>query len=191
MARMLLLRTFSFCLLVVLLQPVSSGGQGTGGGSVVAPRGRFSTTDHMQCTWTANDTGDSVTVRVRCQNPQTRSGLRCSYRGAPRSCAAFRSEPRRFWKQVGRALTKLRAQLCSEGASVRAGMCRRAPGDARFELEANSVFSARTPAPAPPPSPTSTSCTGHADHRSTAEEYCRAWASVCSFLLSMLQTDAC
>lgn len=186
MERMLIL-----CLPLLLLR-VSSGAQGTGGGSEVAPRGRFST-EHMQCTWTANDTGDSATLRVTCRSPEARAGLRCSYRGRPHGCPAFRSEPRRFWRQVGRALAKLRARLCrDERASVRAGMCRRAPGDAHFQLAADSsVFSART-AP-PPPRPTSTSCAGgRADHRSTAEEYCSsAWASVCSFLLSMLQTDAC
>ncbi|XP_017296174.1 fibroblast growth factor-binding protein 1 [Kryptolebias marmoratus] len=204
---MFLLRTLALCLLVAPLQQqrLSAAGRAPGpAGGPVSGRGRFSTSDRMQCTWTARDAGDSVNLRVRCQNPEARvaggiTDMSCEYRGRPRSCPAFGSDPRGFWKQVGRALRKLRARLCrDERAPVRAGMCRRAPGDVNFLLDVDSLeFSAQsgepqTPSPAPAPAALPTSCTGPADQRRTAEEHCSgAWASVCSFFMSMLQTDAC
>lgn len=173
-------------------------------------RGKFTTRDKLQCTWNARVVGDAVKLQVRCENPEARikggvTELRCEYNAKPAMCPSYLSDTRGFWKQVGRALKKLQGKVCrDERALVKAGMCRRAPKDAHFKLDiSSSVASAQSgePETVPPPPPRITSngtgtgptaCTKRADHRKSAEEYCSSsWASVCSFFLSMLQSEDC
>eukprot|EP00064_Thunnus_orientalis_P020932 superscaffoldBa00006055_g21084 len=187
-----------------------SGGKGAAPAAAATGRGKFSTKDKMQCTWGARDVGDTVKLSVKCENPEARvkggvTELRCDYNAKPQSCPGYQSDPRGFWKQVARALKKLKGKLCKDDrALVRTGMCKRAPRDAHFKLDiSSSVASAQSgdvepPRPPPPRRAStaapagSTACTRRADHRQKAEEYCNnAWASVCSFFFSMLQSDDC
>lgn len=175
---------------------------------VAGRRGKFSTKERMQCTWVASEVRDAVQLLVKCENPEARvtggiADLRCEYNAKPRGCPGYLSEPLNFWKQVARALKRLQGKACKdERALVRAGMCKRAPRSAHFKLDiSSSRVSAQsgdpgTQPPSPPPSSHSTStattaCTRRrADHGKTAEEYCgSSWASVCSFFLSMMQSE--
>ncbi|KAK2918801.1 fibroblast growth factor-binding protein 1-like [Channa argus] len=196
-ADMLLLRTFAPWLLLGFLggQVTAAPGraQRLGDKAAETGRGKFTTRDQMQCTWASRDVGDTVKLSVKCENPEARhSSLMCQYVAKPRSCPGYLSEPRAFWKQVARALKKLQGKVCTdERALVKAGMCKRAP----FKLDRVTAAATDEP-PAPgaleerPASAAPTACTGRADHRKTAEEYCKSsWASVCSFLFSMLQRD--
>lgn len=237
---MILLRTFASCLLLsfVAQQVSMSSGARTGGNngaertvsaaagraqrsrskSAVSGRGKF-TKENMQCTWTAQDAGESVKLSVLCEDPEARrrggmSELQCNYYGKPRSCPAYASNPSGFWKQVSRAFKRLHAEVCYDDRKlVKAGMCKRAPREAHFKLDVfSSIASAQsggdddTPPPRPwPQAPTpeilttqtntsssGEACTERVDHRKTAEEYCSSsWASVCSFFLSMLQSGDC
>ncbi|XP_042341855.1 fibroblast growth factor-binding protein 1-like [Plectropomus leopardus] len=167
-------------------------------------RGKFSK-NKMQCTWGAKDVGDTVRLTVKCEDPVARvkggvTDLQCLYNGKPQSCPGYRSNNKGFWKQVGRALKRLQDKACEdERALVKASMCKRAPRDAHFKLDVfSSVASAQsggidnTPPPPPPPRANTTACTRRADHRKTAEENCSdSWVSVCSFFLSLLQSDDC
>ncbi|XP_023147697.2 fibroblast growth factor-binding protein 1 [Amphiprion ocellaris] len=223
---MLLLRTVAPCLLLSFLgQQVSlcsgarSADKQTGkaqrsdNNGAASGRGKFSTRDKMQCTWSATVVGDAVKLPVRCENLEARikggvTDLQCEYNAKPATCPGYLSDPRGFWKQVARAFKRLQSKVCrDERALVRAGMCKRAPKDAHFKLDiSTSVVAAQSggpePAPPRPPRPTlptttgngtgPTSCTKRADHHKTAVEYCSSsWASVCSFFLSMLQSEDC
>ncbi|KAM6940709.1 fibroblast growth factor-binding protein 1-like [Xenentodon cancila] len=211
----------SWLLLVILEQQVSlvSGArrevsgraQRSGSKGAVPGRGKFHS-GTLQCAWNSKDVGDAVTLRVTCEDPEAaiKSGitdLGCDYIGKPESCSGYRSDSKGYWKQVGRALKKMQSKVCrDERALVKAGMCKRAPRDAHFKLDSRSlVIGAKSGGPqpepdrpttsTPPPRPTSTrptACTKPADHRRTAEEYCNSsWASVCTFFLSMLQSEDC
>ncbi|XP_040002580.1 fibroblast growth factor-binding protein 1-like [Xiphias gladius] len=226
---MLLLRTFAPWLLLALLGrqvslssasgalnktrgadksavPAPGRAQRSGGKGAATGRGKFSLKDKMQCTWGARQAGDEVRLSVDCESPEARvkggvTDLRCEYAAKPQSCPGYRSDPKGFWKQVARALKRLQGKVCKdERALAKAGMCKRAPRDAHFKLDAaSSVSSAQSGEPEVPPPlpPRATSagapaCAGRADRRKTAEEYCSSsWASVCSFFLSMLQNDDC
>ncbi|XP_069023632.1 fibroblast growth factor-binding protein 1-like [Embiotoca jacksoni] len=216
---MLPLRTFALWLLMAFLgQQVSVSsvagaagklpGRAQRGGNKGAASGKFSTRDKMKCTWGAKDAGDTVKLRVKCEDPEARikggdTDLICDYNGKPQRCPGYLSDPKGFWKQVARAFKRLHGKVCrDDGALVKAGMCKRAPRDAHFKLDiSTSVGSAQSgeldsPPPLPPrPRPTvtgPTACTKRANHRGTAEEYCSSsWASVCSFFLSMMQSEDC
>lgn len=207
---MLLLRTFAPCLLLAVLgQQVSLSSaaadqlpgraQRSGGKSAAAGQGKFSTKDRTQCTWSAKDVGDDVRLLVKCENPEERTaGGSCEYTGKPQRCPGYRSDPRGFWKQVGRALKRLQGRACRDrSALVRTGMCKRAPRDAHFKLDpstsrtSSQAEDVRAPQPTQPPRGP-TACTGRAHHRKTAAEHCgSSWASVCTFFLSMLQSEDC
>ncbi|KAG8014683.1 Fibroblast growth factor-binding protein 1 [Nibea albiflora] len=161
--------------------PASGRAQRSGDKSAATGRGKFSTNDKMQCTWTATNVGAIMRLS---------------------------SDRKNFWKQVSRAFKRMQGKVCKDDrALVKAGMCKRAHRDAHFKLDlSSSVTSAQsgepeTPKlPQPPRStaastPTSTSptaCTKRADHRKKAEEHCSSsWASLCTFFFSMLQSDDC
>ncbi|XP_061586842.1 fibroblast growth factor-binding protein 1 [Cololabis saira] len=218
---MLLLKGLSSWLLVVFLQQQVSlvsgraqrSGSRSGRRSAASGRGKFPS-GSMQCAWSAQEVGDAVTLRVTCEDAEARvkggiTDLACNYVGKPQSCPGYRSDPKGFWKQAGRALKKLQGRVCrDERALVKAGMCKQAPKDAHFKLDVStSVIGAqsgvleprpelqRPTASNPPARPASsrpTACSKPADHRRTAGEYCSSsWASVCTFFLSMLQSDDC
>ncbi|XP_072240960.1 fibroblast growth factor-binding protein 1-like isoform X2 [Leuresthes tenuis] len=223
---MIALRAFALWLLLAFLEQqvsLSSGeraadaqssrAQRSGNKYAANGRGKFSTGDKMQCTWNSRDVGDTVKIRVTCNNPGAQvehevTGLSCEYNAKPQSCPGYWSDSKVFWKQVARALKKLKGKLCrDELATVKTAMCKRASRDAHFKLDIRSLLissrSGESRTSTPPPllrtRPTSTStstsqtaCTKRPDHRKTAEEYCNSsWASVCSFFLSMLQSDDC
>ncbi|XP_008291210.1 fibroblast growth factor-binding protein 1 [Stegastes partitus] len=218
---MLLLRTLAPCLLLAFLgQQVSLSSAARSADKLTGraqrsdnkgARGKFSTRDKMQCTWSVRVVGDTVKLPVKCENPEARikggvTDLSCEYNAKPATCPGYLSDPRGFWKQVGRALKKLQSKVCKdERALVKAGMCKRAPKDAHFKLNIFSSVSAAQSGdvPTPPPRTTTTTsspgtgtgptaCTKRADHSKTAEDYCSSsWASVCSFFLSMLQSEDC
>ncbi|XP_022593803.1 fibroblast growth factor-binding protein 1 [Seriola dumerili] len=186
--------------------PTTGRAQRSGNKGAATGRGKFSLKDEMQCTWGARDMGDTVRLSVKCEDPKARvkggiTDMECEYTAKPQSCRGYGSDPKGFWKQVARAIKRLQGKVCKdERALVKAGMCKRAPRDAHFKLDiTSSVISAQSGDPeTPPPLPTRstsagpTACTGRADHRKTAEEYCNSsWASVCSFFFSMLQGEDC
>lgn len=201
---MSLLWTVAACLLVAVLAAPRSGDAAGG-------RGKFSMEGNMECTWRARDVADSVKLAVKCESPEARvkggvTDLTCNYEATPQTCPGYLSDPRGFWKQVGRAFKRLRGKVCKdERALVKAGMCKRAPRDAHFKLDpSSSVSSAQSGQQKLPsrllPRPTTTAaavgataCTRRADHRRTAEENCGStWASLCTFFLSIAQTgDDC
>nr|XP_046270876.1 fibroblast growth factor-binding protein 1-like [Scatophagus argus]XP_046270884.1 fibroblast growth factor-binding protein 1-like [Scatophagus argus] len=179
-------------------------------------RGKFSinrplSDAKMQCTWAAKDVADSVRLSVKCENPEARikggtTNLWCEYNAKPQRCPGYLSDPKGFWKQVARAFKRMQDKVCvDERALVRAGMCKRAPRDAHFKLDVlSSVASAQSgepeiPKPRPPRptstaagSPRPTTCTGRPNIREKAEEQCgSSWASLCTFVFSMLQSDDC
>ncbi|XP_071398670.1 fibroblast growth factor-binding protein 1-like [Centroberyx affinis] len=143
-------------------------------------RGELVAKDKSQCTWVA--TGQELlTLSVTCRNGDRR--FSCEYVAKPAACPQYASNPRLYWKQIGRALKKQR-KLCRDGgAAVRAGVCRKAPGDAHFRMAA------------PPPSPNSRPATVKAckpDNKKLAEEYCSdSWSSFCTFFFVMVQNDDC
>ncbi|KAM4603337.1 fibroblast growth factor-binding protein 1-like [Polymixia lowei] len=189
-----------------------------------APGGKFSTGDsNMRCTWVAKEDGDAVRLRVACQNPEARvtggvTDLTCEYAAKPASCPGYVSKPGSFWKQVSRAMKKLRGKVCRALEPVKAGMCKRAPRDAHFTLDVRtavvsaqqpreSVESSRKPRPGTgtttttaatttvqtPAGPVNGSaCTERVDQRKLGEEYCSSsWASLCTFFFSMVQSGDC
>ncbi|KAM7009161.1 fibroblast growth factor-binding protein 1-like [Tautogolabrus adspersus] len=179
--------------------------------SAATGRGKFAITkDKMKCTWGAKDVGDTVKLSVKCENPEARikggtTDIECDYNGKPQRCPGYQSDPKGFWKQVARAFKRLQGKACHDArALVRAGMCKRAPRDAHFKLDiSSSVASSQSGGmsedlqPPPPPRPTKsspygpTACTGVEQQRRKAEENCGKWASLCTFLFSMLQSDDC
>uniref|UniRef100_A0A3Q3IP01 Uncharacterized protein n=1 Tax=Monopterus albus TaxID=43700 RepID=A0A3Q3IP01_MONAL len=181
-----------FCLLKdVMLLLRTFAAQRNANKPAATVRGKF-TTNKMQCTWGARDVRDTVKLSVKCENPEAQ----CEYTGKPESCPGYLSDPRGFWKQVARALKRLKDKVCTdERAVVKAGMCKRAPRYAHFKLSSVMLSQFRDRETSTPPPPSSitadpTPCTGRADHRKRAEEYCSSsWASVCAFLFSVVQRD--
>uniref|UniRef100_A0A3Q4GG89 Fibroblast growth factor binding protein 1b n=1 Tax=Neolamprologus brichardi TaxID=32507 RepID=A0A3Q4GG89_NEOBR len=159
---------------------------------------RFSTKTKDSCTMVVSAPGNYTRLRVSCKGQTPGRSYYCDFQGKPTLC-----RPQNFWKQVARALKRLQGKVCKdERALVRAGMCKRAPRSTHFKLDiSSSRVSAQSGDPGtqpPPPLPSShststatTACTRRrADHGKTAEEYCSSsWASVCSFFLSMMQSE--
>ncbi|XP_019956756.1 fibroblast growth factor-binding protein 1-like [Paralichthys olivaceus] len=172
-------------------------------------RGKFTLKNKMQCTWGARDLGQAVRLSVKCENPEARvtggpTAMECKYNGKPQSCPGYHSDPKGFWKQVARAFKRLQGKVCiDQRALVKAGMCKRAPQEAHFKLDrSSSVASSQgghpqtttTRRPRTTSTTTTSTSTGQncTRHRKAAEEYCNSsWASVCSFLFSMVQSDDC
>lgn len=199
--------------------PAPGRAQGSGNKPAANGRGKFSFDydgewndgGKMQCTWGAKDVADTVRLSVKCENREARikggvTDLQCQYNAKPQRCPSYLSDPKGFWKQVGRAFKRLQGKVCKDDrALVRAGMCKRAPRDAHFKLDiSSSVISAQsgepeTPPPLPPRSTPAaagsaapTACTGRANPRRKAEEHCSSsWANLCTFFFSMLQSDDC
>uniref|UniRef100_UPI0037E9442A fibroblast growth factor-binding protein 1 n=1 Tax=Semicossyphus pulcher TaxID=241346 RepID=UPI0037E9442A len=184
--------------------------QKSGNKSGATGRGKFIITDdNMQCTWGAKDVGDTVRLSVKCENPEARvkggvTDLECKYNGKPQRCPGYQSDPKGFWKQVARLFKKMQGKVCKdERALVKAGMCKRAPRDAHFKLDISSPVSSGQsgggsvdPKPLPTRSPGSapagpTACTGREQQKKKAEENCGRWASVCTFLFTMVQNEDC
>lgn len=178
--------------------------QRSGSKSPATGRGKFVISDRkMQCTWAAKDVGDTVRLSVKCENPEARikggtTDLECKYNGKPQLCQGYGSDPKGFWKQVARAFKRLQSKVCSDDrALVRAGMCKRAPRDAHFKLDINSAMAAGQSGGEPLPTfPTSSVPTGprnctEQQRKKKAEENCGKWASLCTFLISMLQSEEC
>ncbi|XP_068178103.1 fibroblast growth factor-binding protein 1-like [Antennarius striatus] len=179
--------------------------------STLNGRGKFDISDEMmQCSWTSKDVADTVRVQVKCENTEARisggvTDLMCRYEGKPQQCRGYQSNPKGFWKQVGRAFKKLQGKVCrDERTLVKASMCKRATRDAHFKLDiGSSVVSAQSGGmnySRPPPrtttlnynSTTPKNCTGRVDVQKKAEQHCSAsWSSLCAFFFSMLQSDAC
>uniref|UniRef100_A0A8C8A5H0 Fibroblast growth factor-binding protein 1 n=1 Tax=Oryzias sinensis TaxID=183150 RepID=A0A8C8A5H0_9TELE len=172
-------------------------------GAAIAGSGKFSTADKMQCKWNTRNAGPEVILRVTCEPAGTKIPSRsCEYTAKPQSCLGYQSDPKGFWKQVGRALKRLKGKLCEdERALVKAGMCKSEPRDAHFKLDTRGSPTAAQPREADnftaPPglritSVGPTACAKRADHSKTAEEYCgSSWGSFCAFLFSILLSEDC
>lgn len=177
--------------------------QRSGSKTPATGRGKFVMSDRkMQCTWGAKDVGDTVRLSVKCENPEARikggmTDLECKYNGKPQLCQGYGSDPKGFWKQVTRAFKRLQGKACSdERALVRAGMCKRAPRDAHFKLDIHSAMASGQSGGIsedgqPQPTPTGPKTCTEEQRKKKAEENCGKWASVCTFLISMLQSEDC
>ncbi|KAK5865707.1 hypothetical protein PBY51_019955 [Eleginops maclovinus] len=174
-------------------------------------RGRMSINNKMQCSWRAKDAGDAVKLLVKCEDPESLStggvsDITCEYNGRAQNCPGYKNNNKVFWKQVARAFKKMKGKVClDESVLVRAAICKRAPRDAHFKLDLKSKVTVSSNGEPethvlPPPQPrttvaapgTPTACTVRANNRKTAEENCSgAWASVCNFFLTMLQSEDC
>ncbi|XP_024115612.1 fibroblast growth factor-binding protein 1 [Oryzias melastigma] len=203
---MLVLR--GFALLFLFLDPrfsltSAAPGRAHRGGdrASVLSSGKFSNGDNTQCTWNARNAGVAVVLRVTCSVVGI-NATSCEYTAKPQSCPGFLSDPKGFWKQLGRALRRMKGKLCEDKrALIKVGMCKSAPRDAHFKLDARgspTVTEPRKPskATAPPALRTTstapTACAKRADHTKTAEEYCgSSWTSLCAFFFSMLQSEDC
>ncbi|XP_014824160.1 PREDICTED: fibroblast growth factor-binding protein 1-like [Poecilia mexicana] len=154
--------------------------------------GTFVTSDGTRCAWSAGEAGEAVKVWVNCERQGGVNKTGCEYRGRPRSCPGYNSDPKAFWKQVARAFKKMRDKVCVDfRALVKARMCKQAPRDANLRLDRNSVKRSTAAPTTPPVQPTSAACVKRADQRRTADEFCSSWASVCAFFMSMLQSEDC
>ncbi|XP_071756341.2 fibroblast growth factor-binding protein 1 [Centroberyx gerrardi] len=149
-------------------------------------RGELVAKDKSQCTWVA--TGEELlTLSVTCRNGGRR--FSCEYVARPSACPRYASDSGLYWKQIARALKKQK-KLCQDGgAAVRAGVCRKAPGDAHFRM------AVPPPSPHPGPSPHPRPATVKVckpDNKKLAEEYCSdSWSSFCTFFFAMVQNDDC
>ncbi|KAM3613366.1 uncharacterized protein V6R79_024843 [Siganus canaliculatus] len=154
--------------------------------SVQPFRGRIVTKDKSECTWSASGE-DPVLLRVTCKKADTR--FSCDYVARPAVCPQYNSNAKLFWKQISRALKKQRSLCQDGGASVRAGMCRRAASDAHFKLHNTQKKNVLPSSPRPTASPVK-SC--QSENRKLAEEMCnKSWSSVCTFFFTMVQDDGC
>ncbi|XP_036439309.1 fibroblast growth factor-binding protein 1 [Colossoma macropomum] len=175
-----------------------SGGKRRGGDAVASARsgngsvfeGSFTARDSSLCTWTASGE-KTFALRIACES-EARGKFTCEYAGEPAACSAYGTGARRYWRQVGRALAKQKQLCADERAVVRAGMCVRAPPAAHFRL-ARPETGPKTTTTASVDFPESTTrapeCAESADHRRLAEEKCgEAWASICTFLFTIVQS---
>ncbi|XP_026882322.2 fibroblast growth factor-binding protein 1 [Electrophorus electricus] len=173
-------------------------------------KGTFSSKSQAQCTWIA--TGEKkYTLKVTCiPGPgKTREGITCEYTGDPTRCPAYATNKRNYWKQIARSLKKQK-ELCTDNRTlVRAGMCKRAQSDAHFKLTvpiASKHIKAVQSKPVHattsrtvtiikaegPESTRTADCTEHNDHTKRAEETCgNAWASLCTFIFTFVQSGDC
>ncbi|XP_029950232.1 fibroblast growth factor-binding protein 1-like [Salarias fasciatus] len=217
---MMLLRSFApWLLLAFLAQQVSSSWTGRGSKNAssspgrlpngVVGKGKF-TNNKMLCLWHAVDVSNATRIEIGCDpgafNKSGLFALQCSYVGKPQKCSMYKSNPEAFWKRVARRLKKIQVKLCKdERAQVQAASCGRSQRDAHFKLDPKStrIFGPPSGSHIPQPRPTRfpapvptlarpTNCTSREERLKTAEEYCSSdWASVCSFFLSLLQSDGC
>ncbi|TNN47952.1 Fibroblast growth factor-binding protein 1 [Liparis tanakae] len=163
----------------VKLKPGLRPGRQSKAAAAPVLEGKMVTRDKYECTWAA--TGDDVFVlAVDCA--KGRQSFGCEYVGRPASCPRYAADVKVYWKQIARALRRHKS-LCRDGrASVKAAVCRRAPGDAHFRL-----LGARAKTSPPPVTPAAVrSC--QPANRKLAEEHCSdAWSSFCTFLFTMVQ----
>ncbi|KAI2668587.1 fibroblast growth factor-binding 1-like protein [Labeo rohita] len=158
-------------------------------------KGKFTTKDETQCSWVARGE-DKYIMNVTC-NTGNRNGFSCKYTAKPATCTEYGSNPEGYWKQIARSVKKQK-KLCKDPrAKIRAGMCKSAPQDAHFKLTETSQ--------AKPPKTEKTQitknttlpdtkrqCTERIDHSELAKEKCGdSWASLCSFLFTVIQSGDC
>ncbi|XP_061686471.1 uncharacterized protein fgfbp1b [Syngnathoides biaculeatus] len=196
-----MLGTLISCFLGLALASREQPGVSPGAPAVVA-RGEFPYGATMNCTWLARERDeDLVRVLVKCEDPVARvhggvTDRECHYDGKPRRCPAFRSDPRGFWKQLGRSFRRLGSGVCSDDdVLVKARVCKRAPRDSHFKLDIfSSVASAqsggvvdRPPAWNTPVGNRTAACP---EARRKAEMFCSPfWANLCTSFLSILHSD--
>ena len=169
-------------------------------------KGKFSTKDKTQCTWSANEQ-DPVTLGVVCSKGGI--GFNCEYSARPTTCAPYASNVKAYWKQIARALKKQK-NICQDAAAlVKAGMCKKAPKDAHFKLMISEPPTPTVVQPEQPEQPEQTQqpeqpedtrptsadikmCTDKTDGKKLAEEYCSgSWVALCNFFFTMVQNEDC
>ncbi|XP_034399942.1 fibroblast growth factor-binding protein 1 [Cyclopterus lumpus] len=146
-------------------------------------KGKMVTRDKSECTWAA--TGDDVFILgVACKKGDRSFG--CEYVARPAACSQYASNVKVYWKQIARALKKHKSLCQDSRASVRAGVCRRAAGEAHFRLR-NAQRKTFSPSAAPG---AVKSC--QPGNRKLAEEHCNdSWSSFCTFFFTMVQDYDC
>ncbi|XP_055061450.1 fibroblast growth factor-binding protein 1 [Misgurnus anguillicaudatus] len=170
-----------------------------GDGGLPLFKGKFKTSDKVQCSWVAR--GEDTyyyTLTVTCK-PGKRDGLTCNYTGKPSSCPEFASNTENYWKQISRSLKKQKKLCVDPRSMLRAGMCKSAPLEAHFRLsETEHAKSPKKPiknkeVKTNATMPDSTrKCTPQIDHSKTAKEKCGdSWASLCTFVFTLIQNGDC
>lgn len=171
-----------------------------GDNNLAVVKGKFRTKDKAQCSWVARGE-DKYTLTVTCK-PGKGNEFSCKYNARPASCPAYVAEPAAYWAQITRSLRKQK-KLCSDPRSMlRAGMCKSAPQEAHFKLteteheksptkektprnEKEMTTNATTP-------DTTRKCAQNSDHSKMAKERCGdSWASLCTFLFTLVQNGDC
>ncbi|XP_068450707.1 fibroblast growth factor-binding protein 1-like [Clinocottus analis] len=149
-------------------------------------KGRMVTRDKSECTWAA--TGEDIFILgVTCKKGER--SFSCEYVARPAACSQYASNAKLYWKQIARALKKQKSLCQDSRALVRAGVCRRAAGEAHFRLRDAQRKTFPTPTPQPERRVVK-SC--QPSNRKLAEEHCSdAWSSFCTFFFTMVQDDDC
>ncbi|XP_026112325.1 fibroblast growth factor-binding protein 1-like [Carassius auratus] len=152
-------------------------------------KGKFIIKDKAKCSWVARGE-DIYTMTVRCK-PRNEDGFSCKYTAKPSTCTEYGSNPKGYWKQIGRSVA-IQKTLCADArALIRTGMCKRAPLAAHFKL---TEISQEKPPTEKTPTTTSTKlqCTERTDHSEVAKEMCGdSWASLCAFVFTIVQSGDC
>lgn len=155
-----------------------------------ARSGRFTARDGSRCSWTAGEER-TLPLRVSCKpgrDSDARGAFTCEYVSEPSACAADRNGTSRFWKQIARALAKHSSPCGDERAVLRAGMCSHAthfklvrPATEEHTTTTTTITSTERPESA-------FECTGH--YRLAQEKCGEAWASICTFFFTLIQSEA-
>uniref|UniRef100_A0A8C3ZVI2 Uncharacterized protein n=1 Tax=Denticeps clupeoides TaxID=299321 RepID=A0A8C3ZVI2_9TELE len=188
-------------LLVVALAAASSGGKGRRGGKLGVRgdfvAGKFSTKDKMRCAWRAS--GDDVYNLTLTCSKDGAARVTCAFTGRPGACAGYARNADAYWRQVERALKKREAPCREPRAPIRAGMCKRAPGNAHFRRAPDGAEDAKSTEGQGRKATRRTgtvtvaasTCT-RTDHSQQAREKCgEAWASLCNMLFTLVQSTDC
>lgn len=204
----LALLLFLTCLsqLIFTAQSVKGAGrkekkqESRGDNNFAVVKGKFRTKDKAQCSWVAR--GEvKYTLTVTCK-PGKGDAFTCKYTARPEACPAYVAEPGTYWAQITRSLRKQK-KVCSDPRSMlRAGMCKSAPLDAHFKLtetaQEKSAKKEKTPTTEKEITTNATTtdtkrkCAQHSDHSKIAKEKCGdSWASLCTFLFTLVQNGDC
>ncbi|XP_051983519.1 fibroblast growth factor-binding protein 1 [Xyrauchen texanus] len=166
-----------------------------GDNAIAVFKGKFTTKDKAQCSWVARGE-DTYTLTVTCK-PGKGDELSCKYSAKPATCTEYFFNPKSYWKQIARSLKKQKKLCMDQRALLRAGMCKRAPQDAHFKLiettQAKPTKAEKTPTTTNATLPdTKSKCTERVDHSKLAKEKCGdSWASLCTFLFTIVQSGDC
>ncbi|KAM4049742.1 fibroblast growth factor-binding protein 1 [Anomaloglossus baeobatrachus] len=156
-------------------------------GGKVSLQGKFVSKDKAECIWSVTGT-ETVALNVECLKGETK--LSCAYGGNPTACPNYVANPKTYWKQITRALRKLKNICQDQKAALKSKECKKGPPVAHLSYLPPSV-----PVGSKPSTNPTQECVEDADvleKQRLAKEYCgNSWSSLCSFFFSMVQGSSC